>query len=54
MPIKAEERWVELCEQVVAEQDSRRLMKLVREMVQLLDERLQKEAKEEAEASEVK
>jgi hypothetical protein len=33
------ERWIELCAQAVIEQDSQRLLNLVRQITQLLDEK---------------
>jgi len=39
-PVK--ERWMELCEQAVREQDSGRLLELVREINRLLEEKRQR------------
>ena len=33
------ERWVELCEQAAVEQDPQRLVELVREIIQLFEEK---------------
>ena len=39
---KNKERWEELCEQAVNEQDSTKLTELVRELTQLLEEKQQR------------
>jgi hypothetical protein len=39
---KDKQRWVELCEQAAVEQDSRKLLKLVREIDRLLREKQQR------------
>ena len=39
---KLKEDWMELCEQVAVERDTARLLKLVRELNQMLDEKEQR------------
>lgn len=36
---KTREHWMELCEQAAAEQDSERLMKLIREIDEMLEQK---------------
>jgi hypothetical protein len=36
---KTKERWVQLCEQAAVEQDSEKLMKLLDEIVRMLDDK---------------
>jgi hypothetical protein len=39
---KVKEQWVQLCEQAAVEQDSTKLMALVREIARMLDEKEQR------------
>ena len=42
------ERWRELCEQVIAEQDNKKLSELIKEIIRLLDEKQERLGKKEA------